>query len=90
VPEDGDKDVSAIGAWKPPGVIAAKARAAAKVVLLKAKAVWEKAALRAESRLQLQNSLKEKMTAAKQAKEEVDEVLAGLGGGRLKKRLGGG
>merc|ERR1712039_1120316 len=60
VPEDGEKDLSAPGAWKPPGIQAAKDRSQAKAALAKAKAVWEKVSVIAEAKQSQHKALKDK------------------------------
>lgn len=65
VPAEGEKDLSAPGAWKPPGVQAAKARDAAKVAFAKAKAVWERATAAASVKEGRQKALKDKMQEVK-------------------------
>ncbi|CAK0866125.1 unnamed protein product [Prorocentrum cordatum] len=65
VPEEGEKDLSAPGAWKPPGLQAAKARDAAKVVLVRMKAAWEKAQAVFDAKEARQKAIKEKMQAVK-------------------------
>uniref|UniRef100_A0A7S2NXH4 Uncharacterized protein n=1 Tax=Zooxanthella nutricula TaxID=1333877 RepID=A0A7S2NXH4_9DINO len=81
VPEDGEKDLSAPGAWKPPGVTASKERSAAKAALEKAKAVWARAAEIAAAKEATHTTLKERMNEAKRKREAAEE-MAGAAGGR--------
>merc|ERR1712087_539438 len=61
VPGEGEKDFSAPGAFKPPGLRAARERDAAKKELDKRKAVWEKAAAPNVSKQERLNELSEKI-----------------------------
>merc|ERR1712087_38557 len=69
VPDEGEKDVSAPGAYKPPGVRAAKERDALKASLPKLKDAFDKASAVASVKLQRINSLKDKMSEAQRLQE---------------------
>merc|ERR1712228_1085328 len=73
VPDEGEKDVSAPGAYKSPGVRAAKERDTLKASLSKLKATWEKASEVASKKLRIINGLKEKINDAKKKQEEAEE-----------------
>merc|ERR1712187_308147 len=73
VPDEGEKDVSAPGAYKSPGIRAAKERDVLKASLPKLKASWEKASEAASKKLTIINGLKEKITDAKRIEEEAAE-----------------
>merc|ERR1712176_737382 len=75
VPEEGEKDVSAPGAYKPPGLRAAKARDAAKQELTKMKAAFEKLLGPAAAKEERLKALKEKMKNIEQQQEEVEEAI---------------
>merc|ERR1712107_154460 len=75
VPDEGEKDVSAPGAWKPPGLRAAKARDAAKQELMKAKALFEKIMAPAAAKEERLQALKEKMKAIEQQQEKTEEAI---------------
>merc|ERR1712187_133705 len=75
VPDEGEKDVSAPGAWKAPGLRAAKARDAAKEELRKAKAAWDKLAVPAAAKEERLKALKEKMKGIEQQQQEVEEAI---------------
>merc|ERR1711920_847643 len=72
VPDEGEKDVSAPGAYKPPGIRAAKERDAIKATLPKLKDAFEKTSAVASVKLQRINSLKEKMNDAQRLQETVE------------------
>merc|ERR1711920_774589 len=72
VPDEGEKDVSAPGAYKPPGLRAAKERDAIKATLPKLKEAYEKTSAVASVKLQRINSLKEKMNEAQKVQETVE------------------
>merc|ERR1719223_139478 len=61
VPDEGEKDFSAPGAYKPPGVRAAKARDAAKQELARTKAAFGKAAGPVAAKEERLKELKDKM-----------------------------
>jgi len=65
VPEKGEKDLSAPGAWKPPGLQAAKARDVAEVVFVRMKAAWEKATAIFDMKESKQKAIKGKMQEVK-------------------------
>merc|ERR1712039_1087696 len=67
VPAEGQKDYSAPGAWKPPGVLAAKERNMAKEALTKAKLAYEKVSAGLESKQARVKEAKEKLNAANEA-----------------------
>jgi len=85
VPDEGEKDISAAGAWKPPGVRAAKDRDAAKAALAKVKPVHEKAQEALQAKEKVAGAIKEKMSAAKQRKQELEENAAAPGKGHAAK-----
>lgn len=66
VPADGERDYSAPGAWKPPGIMAAKERTMAKDALAKAKSAYEKVSGGLESKQARLQEAKEKLSAAKE------------------------
>merc|ERR1712187_660917 len=78
VPEEGFKDVSAPGCWKAPGLKAALAREAAKVVFEKTKKVWDKKAAPNAAREERLAVLKEKINEAKANQEKVEEAMKEL------------
>merc|ERR1712217_205321 len=75
VPDEGEKDVSAPGAYKPPVLRAAKERDAIKATLPKLKEAYEKTSAVASVKLQRINSLKEKMSDAQRLQEEAEAQL---------------
>merc|ERR1712151_1435180 len=75
VPDEGEKDVSAPGAYKPPVLRAAKERDAIKATLPKLKEAYEKTSAVASVKLQRINSLKEKMNDAQKVQETVEAEL---------------
>merc|ERR1712107_816237 len=75
VPDEGEKDVSAPGAWKPPGLRAAKARDTAKQELMKTKALFEKIMAPAAAKEERLQALKEKMKAIEQQQEKTEEAI---------------
>eukprot|EP00932_Pfiesteria_piscicida_P014355 SRR837773.261.p1 GENE.SRR837773.261~~SRR837773.261.p1 ORF type:complete len:333 (-),score=64.82 SRR837773.261:71-997(-) len=79
VPEEGEKDLSAPGAWKPPGIRAAKDRDAAKIHLAKAKAVFAKASAALAAKETVAGSVKERLSQAKEKQQAVEETLGKRG-----------
>lgn len=75
VPEDGEKDLSAPGAWKPPGIAASKARAVAKIALDRAREVYEKVAAIAKSREEKADVAKARIDAAKKLRKAAEESV---------------
>merc|ERR1712139_339658 len=65
VPEEGEKDYAAPGAYKSPGKRAAEDRNLAKKALAKAKAEWEKVMAPATAKEERLKMLKEKIADAK-------------------------
>uniref|UniRef100_A0A7S2AJK9 Uncharacterized protein n=1 Tax=Alexandrium andersonii TaxID=327968 RepID=A0A7S2AJK9_9DINO len=89
VPEDGERDISAPGAWKPPGVLAARALKVARDAMAKAKAVWEKAVVAAEAKEQKHSAVKEKLMAAQAKKAAAEEAEASATRGAQPRGQGG-
>merc|ERR1711957_1014984 len=79
VPDEGDKDLSAPGAFKPPGVKAALARDNAKREFLKMKAIYEKAAAPAGKKEEMLKALKEKMKSIEEERDKADEEIKAAG-----------
>merc|ERR1712217_70368 len=69
VPEEGEKDLSAPGVYKPPGLRAAKERDAIKATLPKLKDAYEKTSAVASVKMERINSLKDKMSKAQRLQE---------------------
>mmetsp|Transcript_1026 Transcript_1026/g.2920 ORF Transcript_1026/g.2920 Transcript_1026/m.2920 type:complete len:356 (+) Transcript_1026:67-1134(+) len=83
VPDVMEKDLSAAGAWKSPGLRAAKDRDSLKAALKRAREVWEKAAAAAGAKEERFKAFKEKIAEAKQRKQAADEFIQGVeAGGR--------
>merc|ERR1712083_266096 len=75
VPDEGEKDVSAPGAYKPPGLRAAKERDAIKATLPKLKEAYDKTSTVASAKLQRINSFKEKMNEAQKVQETLEAEM---------------
>merc|ERR1712232_889464 len=75
VPAEGERDFAAPGAFKPPGVRAAKDRDAAKKELEKRKAVWQKAAGPNVAKQERLNELKEKIKEIQAESEKAEEEV---------------
>merc|ERR1712039_415426 len=75
VPDEGEKDFSAPGAYKPPGIRAAKERDAIKATLPKLKDAFDKASAVASVKLQRINSLKDKMSEAQRLQEAAETEM---------------
>lgn len=78
VPDVLERDLSAPGAYKPPGIMAAKTREAAKIALAKAKDAWEKVAAVATAKEERFKALKDKMAEVKNKKQAAEGTLGEL------------
>lgn len=80
VPEEGDesRDFSAPGAWKPPGVMAAKTLTIARAELVKAEANFERAALAFSTSEAKAQDVRSKIEAVRRKRREATEQLADL------------
>lgn len=76
VPEEGEKDLSAPGAWKPPGIAASKARAVARVALDRAREVYERAAAAAKAKEERASTIKSSMEEQKKRRKAAEEMTA--------------
>merc|ERR1719442_245271 len=72
VPDEGEKDLSAPGAFKSLGLRAALARDAAKQQLAKAKVAWEKAAAPSSAKEERLKALKDKIKEIQQQQESAE------------------
>jgi len=75
VPDEGEKDLSASGAFKPPGLRAALARDAAKQQLAKARAAWEKAAAPSSAKEERLKALKDNIKEIQQQQESAEAEI---------------
>merc|ERR1719161_1307711 len=91
VPEEGDesRDFSAPGAWKPPGVMAAKTLTIARAELVKAEANFERAALAFSTSEAKAQDVRSKIEAVRKKRREATEQLAEIPAGRAKSKDSG-
>merc|ERR1712110_305294 len=73
VPADGEKDFSAPGCWKPPGVRAANERKEARAALAKAEVAWKKADGVLTAKMERTNALREKILGPKEKETSTEE-----------------
>merc|ERR1712151_507344 len=73
VPADGEKDYSAPGCWKPPGVRAANERKEARAALAKAEVAWKKADGVLTAKMERTNALREKILGPKEKETSTKE-----------------
>jgi len=75
VPDEGEKDISAPGSYKPPGLRAAKTRDLAKIELEKKKSLYEKTAKPSAAKEERLQALKEKLKEIEKEQEEAQESI---------------